>query len=345
MTPPEVSVITDRRARTRSPSPPSPQLAPVLRRSTRNKRPPTYTIDSDSPAPEIPERLEQIPYSTPAELGISDQPGQYVIRVHPIAMALMTFHAHLTRTEVIGYLAGTVREHDNRIEVVILAAFPCKEVDERALARTGRSAYTEVELDPAHSVDVCQRVTANSMCIVGWYHSHPDENFTVEPSRVDIENQLNYQSLLFRDKPFVAAIVAPYNSDLPDHKPDVAFFRVFEESIPMRLSYNVTRREADELQSLTDSLNEFTAECLCLIEAYSTFPKRKRLGKSWRGDLSGIDKMQTTLCELDSHALFCQVIQNVMEEVATAWQRTADADEEKRERNKANRKKKRTKKR
>lgn len=223
-------------------------------------------------------------------------------------------------------------------ELIIVEAFPAKPLNERALAREGRSAYTEVEVDPESSVEVIGRVTSKNLSVVGWYHSHPDATFTVEPSRVDIENQQNYQQMLFREKPFVAAIIAPYNQDLPDHHPDIEFFNVHHNDIPVKLPYQVGKSNIPED---VPNLDQFAGECHQLIEIYCSFGKRVRLEKDWRPGVTGVEKLRRLLTALEEAAGYKDVVDNVLLALQTAWNDSAQRDEERRLRNRRAGRKKR----
>lgn len=275
-------------------------------------------------------------------------------------MAMVTLHSHLTRTEVIGYLGGSIQQTPSSTNIVIAEAFPAQALTDRALARSGRSAYTEVEIDPESSVEVMARVSGKGLQVVGWYHSHPDASFTVEPSRVDIENQANYQRYIFKDSPFVAAIVAPYNEELPDHNPDVLFFQVHdgdEQDTPIRLPFNVDTIPSQPTQLHTGALAEyaradarfpvdaFVAESLNLVSCYALFTKRVRLEREWRGGVDCVDKLRNALATLadererdseqmrDDKRRFLEGVQCVMDSIEAAWAESARKDDERTARN------------
>lgn len=289
----------------------SPQ--PVRRSSrVRSRATAAMVVDvPDSPLTSGPRRLEQIPYSSTEELGLQNEVvASMRVEVHPVAMMLMNVHAHLTRMEVIGYLGGAVyhpRERPGETVVIVAEAFATKALTDKDLARTGRNAYMEVEMNPESSVEVLDCIQAKGLQVVGWYHSHPDSCFTVEPSRVDIENQDNYQRLLFKERPFVAAIIAPYNEDLPDHCSALEFFSVWGGEIPLRLPYAV-----DTLVNVPSSvlpgywresersypLSTVKDECRLLVDEHKESIKRVRLANEWRGGRSCVDKLRGALMEL-----------------------------------------------
>jgi proteasome lid subunit RPN8/RPN11 len=120
--------------------------------------------------------------------------------------------------------------------IYIMEAFPALCVEAKVLARTGRDALSEVEMDPESDVDVRTRIAEKGMSVVGWYHSHPF--FSTDPSEVDVENQHNYQTLLFGGAPYVAAICTPYWECLPDWRGKLDFFYVSTDNLyPIALDY------------------------------------------------------------------------------------------------------------
>lgn len=297
---------------TSSPETQVPRLPP--RRSTRvRNRPAPSTAAANSPSsPAVSDRLEQIAYSSAADLGIAptDPAAQIHVRLHPVAAMLMSVHSHLTRTEVIGYLGGTVHSPPDapaETQILIVEAFAARAVNEKALARSGRSAYREVEIDPESSVEVMGVIQSKGLEVVGWYHSHPDASFTVEPSRVDIENQDNYQKHIFREKPFVAAIIAPYNEDLPSFSPALEFFRVYEGDLPLGIPHQLDAMGSVPTAALPQywpkegpskrpyPLLELEQECFTLIDEHKISAKRMRLGQQWRESYTFIDKLRGAL--------------------------------------------------
>lgn len=334
-----------------------PSSSQPVRRSTRSrKKTETFTIESaqrSSVVSEKEKRLEQFPYCSPEELGIN--PTSILnIRIHPVALALITFHAHLTKTEIIGYLGGFITEDFGKRELLIAEAFPAKQVRPSDLAKTGRSAFSEVEALPESTIEIANRMEAKGMRVVGWYHSHPDKAFTTEPSRVDIENQLNYQTHVYKDDPFVAAIIAPYNEDLPDHNPDVQFFRVFAENAPLQLPFEVCYARLSQYLERANSsptkfpLDAFMGECYDLTSEYAMFGRRSRLDKVWRNEILGIDKLKRALDDLvtaddqtEQEQLYRSAVETLVQAVRRAWTESAEQDLEKQRQNNAKKRKKR----
>jgi hypothetical protein len=59
------------------------------------------------------------------------------------------------------------------------------------------SDHLNVELDPVSQIEKSEAIAALSQQTVGWYHSHPI--FRNDPSVIDVQNQMNYQSLFHGD--------------------------------------------------------------------------------------------------------------------------------------------------
>ena len=300
-----------------------------LRRSARIRdRPKISSSQPSSPLPtngnleydSLPEdRLNQISYRSSVTLETSSIPTCFrdlKVQIHPVAAAVLSIHSHMARTEVIGYLAGAVYDRT----LLIAEAVPAEAVGERVLARTGRSALSEVEMDPGSAAEVCDRVSARGLQVVGWYHTHPASNFSAEPSLVDLENQLNYQRYMFSDAPFVAIIVAPYSDGLPDHRPDVEVFWVAtekdkdseeEDLVPIRIPTHIKELPQVEVLSQYEialanrSLMEaFSTECVTLISTYAGFGKRVKLCDMWKDDITGIQKLRNVLNDVVSNRDF-----------------------------------------
>lgn len=233
--------------------------------------------------------------------------GVLRMRVHPCAALLMHLHVHLSRTEVIGYLAGFVS--DGLVDVA--EAFPALCLNSREMARSGRSALREVEMLPESDVMLRARIASKGLQVVGWYHSHPDARFTTEPSRVDIENQANYQQYIFRDSPFIAAVLAPYNSDLPDALGDMdAFYVAPDRATPMRVPYTIDYAAGD-LRSRPEYAQYYShlagrdlpdqaleAEAVTLVLDLAKHRQRVHLLNEWRPGHSFADKLRDCLLAL-----------------------------------------------
>lgn len=171
-------------------------------------------------------------------------PPPYRTVIHPCATALLQLHSHFARTEIIGYLAGLVCKRDGNGDagpaktVFILEAFPVMNISARALAKEGRSASNEVEMDPESACEVQMRVLEKGLSVVGWYHSHPF--FSSLPSDIDVQNQLNQQTLLFHEAPYIAAICSPFWEELPDarSKLDMFYIHTGDAAVPVEIDYS-----------------------------------------------------------------------------------------------------------
>lgn len=345
-----------------------------LRRSSRVRQPPKRLTVPEPSRKQCKEsldceegethRLEQIDCISPRDYGLPEEHPSRRLRVivDPVAMALISFHAHLTRTEVIGYLGGGVQYNSTGdIEVLIAEAFPAEAVGEQALAKSGRSAFAEVEIDPESSVEVMTRVVKKKLEVVGWYHSHPDASFSVEPSRVDIENQHNYQQFIFKESPFVAAIIAPYSAQPPDHMPEIRFFQTHNQDTPLKLPYSVGVLDLNVLSGhgVGDHhcpANDFIIESLALVAAHSESPKRVRLDRDWHDNVNGVSKLRCALVDIVNHVNagdetiwnlkedsnhsnkpykkhYLDSVQLIMDTVERRWKERGQLDDEKRERN------------
>jgi proteasome lid subunit RPN8/RPN11 len=152
--------------------------------------------------------------------------------------------------------------------IYIMEAFPARCVEAKVLAKTGRDAFSEVEMDPESDVEVRTRIVQKGMSIVGWYHSHPF--FSTDPSEVDVENQHNYQTLLFGGAPYVAAIVTPYWECLPDWRGKIDLFYVQTENLtPVALDYS----NSAGLPPMNPSTTYYYAAASTSASMYSMAPR------------------------------------------------------------------------
>lgn len=202
------------------------------------------------------------------------------LQVHTNAVLAIDFHAHLMTTEIIGFLAGewdsekkskskeSGRGEQNGtelsrlcVELCIREAFPCRSIE------TGQNDVN-VEMDPTSALETRQLIEDKQMKVVGWYHSHP--TFVPDPSIIDCENQRNYQRLCSEKhaegndttEPFVGAIIAPYDPQLPASSSALNWFYIGRSRskgdilVPNRFVYDViddssfSQEQADRLVSL-----------------------------------------------------------------------------------------------
>lgn len=153
-------------------------------------------------------------------VGLDEGDEPFTLTVHANALLVADFHAHLSDSEIIGFLGGhwdavtrrtcSLRRAQKRVSLraglVVTEAFPCKTVasDDDVVDRS-----INVEMSPESDVAVREEIERKSLQVVGWYHSHPV--FQPDPSIRDIENQASYQHLC-RDhtsgvEPFVGLII------------------------------------------------------------------------------------------------------------------------------------------
>jgi JAB1/Mov34/MPN/PAD-1 ubiquitin protease len=174
-------------------------------------------------------------------------------------------------------------------------------------------------MDPESDVEVRTRIIGKGMSIVGWYHSHP--YFSTDPSEVDVENQLNYQTLLFRGAPYVALICSPFWEDLPDAKAKLDIFYVQGDNLkPIRVSHVSSSAlppsdacESDDFYArvcpgasggsvsrdiATRLLASLENEAMDLVSFYSSYARRTDLHRSWRGNVTFLEKLRNSLCSL-----------------------------------------------
>ena len=98
------------------------------------------------------------------EPGSGNLSQPFKIKVHKSALLVMDLHAHLMRTEVIGFLAGRWDPTEKMLWVV--EALPCKSVEQEWI---GGDRHINVELDPASEVQTREIVESRGLQIVGWY--------------------------------------------------------------------------------------------------------------------------------------------------------------------------------
>ena len=128
----------------------------------------------------------------------------------------MNIHAHLSKNEVIGYLAGTQamsahgkpgtlspHAHEFRcVALIVQRAYPCESISQK-------KRNHNAEMCPQSAVATHELIQSAGQEIVGWYHSHPD--FKVDPSNIDIQNHCTHQhDFEQQNKPMIAAIIGPY---------------------------------------------------------------------------------------------------------------------------------------
>ncbi|KAK8731295.1 hypothetical protein OTU49_007527 [Cherax quadricarinatus] len=123
----------------------------------------------------------------------------FTVTMSSSAMAMIDIHAHLTTSEVVGYLAGQwdVTNHN----LIVSHALPvrCRLGDGEKGRIVEQALYAEME--------------KLNLSLVGWYHSHP---FSPPlPSLRDIDSQLEYELKMKGSNdasytPCIGIIISPY---------------------------------------------------------------------------------------------------------------------------------------
>uniref|UniRef100_A0A0X3PMD7 Lys-63-specific deubiquitinase BRCC36 n=1 Tax=Schistocephalus solidus TaxID=70667 RepID=A0A0X3PMD7_SCHSO len=119
--------------------------------------------------------------------------------VTPEAYQIMLTHAFThEREEIGGVLVGYNEAHETSVITVIPL--------QRTSQLSDRVNISEVEL--AGCIDKCEEISKDMkspVSVVGWYHSHP--HITPFPSHVDLQTQLNFQSM---DQNFIGLIFSTF---------------------------------------------------------------------------------------------------------------------------------------
>ena len=136
--------------------------------------------------------VETISFSSAGKL----QP--FLISLHTSALITMDVHCSLTRSEVVGYLAGSWDVNSNsksfllKVQnkkfltissfckaLTIKQAFPCL------------SRLADEKRGQAIEIKIAKEMEAADVSLVGWYHSHTSS--PPQPTVQDIDAQLEYQ--------------------------------------------------------------------------------------------------------------------------------------------------------
>ena len=281
---------------------------------------------------ERPRRVRRAPPRF-AAIGVDDehalQPLQdypfgkqpFKVRVTPAAVAMMDYHAHLCMNEVIGILAGKWNPATKQIDVI--RAYPVQE-----LATEDDSI--NVEMCPKDQVARMNEAEEIGLKMVGWYHSHP--SFPTLPSTIDVYNQVlqqhahrqenptdgsqapTIQSPQLRHagttgddsktaiEPYIAAIVGPYDPQLPSAVSSVTWFYVDHRPgiVPMEgqrpdevgcIPKALVTEELLEPLGQLDNLISFQKDMEQLAKRYAELPDRADLESLWRDDKTCVDKL------------------------------------------------------
>ncbi|KAL7454750.1 hypothetical protein ACHAWC_006356 [Mediolabrus comicus] len=216
----------------------------------------------------------------------------FSIRVSPDALFIADLHAHLSDSEIIGFLGGYYSPTEKCL--FIQAAFPCKATDRID------AGDTDVEMDPVSQIYAREAISNHGLSVVGWYHSHP--TFQPNPSVTDIENQASYQQLFKSDNtsdngvsPFVGLIIGTYDGQNPTSESVMRWFHVISKkadgkkvNFPMQLK--TTHRhfrafENDEVRpAMTSSGKDIRQE---LESKYLSCPITKKANPQLPNDDQG----------------------------------------------------------
>jgi proteasome lid subunit RPN8/RPN11 len=202
-----------------------------------------------------------------------------MVSISSDAMCTMSFHSHLCTDEVIGWMAGKISE--DLIE--IKQAFPVG-------ALQHENGRINVEMDAEDAVLKRTLIEEKGLSLVGWYHSHP--TFEVNPSLVDIDNQLNYQGI--SDGHFLGGIVSPYYS--PNRLEGT--FTVFcvkknndeNKRNGYHPAYSVRFSVGNE-----DVSSECVGDLAQLVKSYKTHKRFIQVGKKWKKGMTNLEKIGKAL--------------------------------------------------
>lgn len=198
-------------------------------------------------------------------------------------LLLMDYHCHLTTSEVVGYLAGQFDPQTHHMKVV--QAFPC------------RCRFADKENAPKVEEEVRNAIAQRGLVLVGWYHSHP--SYQCDPSLQDIQNQLNYQSILQQENapygPCLGIIVSPYDTYRTTKESVIRAFWVqaamesqtLKLGIPMLI--NTTLHQDQFLTQ--DLLNELR----WMWSFYKGGPDAINFNNFWHGSQTYLDKVKSSL--------------------------------------------------
>nr|CAD7194149.1 unnamed protein product [Timema douglasi] len=127
-----------------------------------------------------------------------DKPrAPFSVELHVEALLVMDLHSHAFHSEVIGLLGG--RYYEEGAVLRITRSQPCK----------SNSSGVHCDMCPVSQTEASEKLHAEDLEVVGWYHSHP--KFFPNPSVQDLDTQSNMQSWLCKSSvAFVSFIISPY---------------------------------------------------------------------------------------------------------------------------------------
>nr|CAH0107839.1 unnamed protein product [Daphnia galeata] len=212
----------------------------------------------------------------------------FLISLNTTALVVMDVHCSLTRSEVVGYLAGQWDINTNTL--TIKQAFPCL----NRLADDKRGQATEIK--------IAQSIESAGLCLVGWYHSHPLSPPT--PTVQDIDSQLEYQLKLKGSgdqgyRPCIAMISSPFqHSTDPSQTTSTSHLtcywvspptesRPLELGRPMAMQYNVVYD--------TTVKDDVVPKLEACLQFYRDAPDRTNFDENWSEELTILDKLKASL--------------------------------------------------
>ncbi|KAI8895028.1 hypothetical protein BC833DRAFT_181583 [Globomyces pollinis-pini] len=225
-------------------------------------------------------------YKYSKSLDVTNSPKQpFQIDLDASVLFIMDLHSHLLKSEIIGFLAGKWNASSNILNVTM--AIPCRSVEQQNVDFS--DTHFNVEMDPVSELETRNVIADLGLDVIGWYHSHP--TFNPDPSRIDLENQRNYQRLFSgNSSPFIGAIISPYNPKSKSARSTSNWFHVPDEGTrPMKLDY-----QCNSIKCLTTSLCERTVE---LIRSCRFRDDRIDFNSKWIHDDSktNLDKLRESL--------------------------------------------------
>lgn len=183
--------------------PPSPPHSPRIR------TPMDHNIGADSKE-----------YMVPLREYSGKHPQPFQLRVAPMAEAIIDFHAHLCRDEVVGALLGTV-EDNNSVNILMVLPMMTKEQGETVAKLEMDDTSLETQIQKAQSKDP-------DIQMLGVYHSHPD--FGSGPTIIDTLYAARETLAKKGSGPWIQCIISPYNQDEPTE--DVASVTWYHMPLP-----------------------------------------------------------------------------------------------------------------
>ncbi|KAJ3270556.1 hypothetical protein HDV01_007706 [Terramyces sp. JEL0728] len=222
---------------------------------------------------------------------VGSQP--FKILMHTSALIIMDLHAHLTSTEVIGFLAG--QWHALEIKL----ALPCKSIEQEHVEDFDDRHYN-VELDPASEISTREFVAEKGLSFtVTLVLINIQPTFAPDPSLIDLYNQRNYQGL-FRTNTnqddiaidSVEPFVAPYDPKLPKSVSAINWFyvgnREEDKNKPKHLTYDSS--PTISIVSELEIIKQLLREC-------GQRKDRVDFKSNWRRDRweSKLDKLKSSI--------------------------------------------------